>query len=41
MFIHLYELTKIKGETDLNKFATDILDVFEKYGINGHIDWKK
>ena len=41
MFIHLYELTKIKGEKTLNNFAADILDVFEKYGINGHIDWKK
>ena len=41
MFIHLYELTKIKGETILNNFATDILEVFEKYGINGHIDWKE
>ncbi|MCL2039299.1 MAG: hypothetical protein FWG85_02590 [Bacteroidetes bacterium] len=28
MFIHLYELTKIKGETTLNNFATDILKVF-------------
>jgi hypothetical protein len=41
MFIHLYELTKVKGETTLNKFSTDILKVFEKYGINGHIDWKR
>ena len=41
MFIHLYELTKAKGEVTLNKFSADILKVFEKYGINGHIDWKK
>ncbi len=41
MFIHLYELTKAKGEVKLNKFATDILKVFEKYGINGHIEWNK
>ncbi len=41
MFIHLYELTKLKGETTLNKFSAEILKVFEKYGINGHIDWKK
>jgi len=41
MFIHLYELTKIKNETTLNNFASDILDVFEKYGINGHIEWEK
>jgi 5-methylcytosine-specific restriction endonuclease McrA len=41
MFIHLYELTKAKGEVALNKFSADILKVFEKHGINGHIDWKK
>ena len=41
MFIHLYELTKVKGETTLNKFSVDILKTFEKYGINGHIDWEK
>lgn len=41
MFIHLYDLTKAKGEVKLNKFATDILKVFEKYGINGHIEWHK
>lgn len=41
MFIHLYELTKVKGEKELNEFATDILKVFEKHGINGHIEWKE
>ncbi len=41
MFIHLYELTKAKGEVTLNQFSADILSVFEKYGINGHIDWER
>ena len=41
MFINLYELTKRKGEKTLNEFSAVILKVFEKYGINGHIDWKK
>lgn len=41
MFINLYELTKRKGEKTLNEFSAEILKVFEKYGINGHIDWKK
>lgn len=41
MFIHLYELTKVKGKTKLNKFSADVLKVFEKYGINGHIEWEK
>lgn len=41
MFVHLYELTKAKGEVTLNQFSADILNVFEKYGINGHINWEK
>ena len=40
MFIHLYELTKTKGEKELEKFCRDILEVFEKHNINGHIEWK-
>ncbi|MDR0603415.1 MAG: HNH endonuclease [Bacteroidales bacterium] len=41
MFIHLYELTKVKGAKTLNDFSAEILKVFEKYGINGHIEWEK
>ena len=41
MFIHLYELTKAKDEKILNEFSAEILKTFEKYGINGHIEWKK
>ncbi len=41
MFINLYELTKLKGETKLNEFSAEILEVFEKYGINGHINWER
>jgi hypothetical protein len=41
MFIRLYELAKAQSDTDLQKFCTEILNVFEKNNINGHIEWKK
>ncbi|OFX40327.1 MAG: HNH endonuclease [Bacteroidetes bacterium GWA2_32_17] len=41
MFIRLYELAKSVGDTDTQKFCADILEVFEKNNVNGHIEWKK
>ena len=41
MFIRLYELAKIENDELLINFTRDILAVFEKYNINGHIEWKK
>lgn len=41
MFIHLYELSKIEGNKELEKFCIDILDTFERHNINGHIEWDK
>ena len=41
MFIRLYELSKASGDIALTKFCTQILEVFEKNGINGHIEWKR
>jgi hypothetical protein len=41
MFIRLYELAKKQGDKDLVKFTSQILDVFEKNNVNGHIEWKK
>lgn len=41
MFIRLYELSKTIGDTETEKFCADILEVFEKNNINGHIEWKK
>jgi pimeloyl-ACP methyl ester carboxylesterase len=41
MFIHLYELSKKKGEKTLFEFSKEILKIFEKFGINGHIEWNK
>lgn len=41
MFIRLYELSKATGDKKLTKFCSEILEVFEKNGINGHIEWVK
>lgn len=41
MFIRLYELAKVEGNDDLINFCRAILEIYEKYNINGHIKWKK
>lgn len=41
MFIRLYELAKKEGNKELLDFCTQILEVYEKNNINGHIVWKK
>ncbi|MCX6209938.1 MAG: HNH endonuclease [Bacteroidetes bacterium] len=41
MFIRLYELAKIQEDIILQTFCAEILEVFEKNNINGHIEWKK
>ena len=41
MFIRLYELSKKSNDFEIMKFCEEILNVFEKNDINGHIIWKK
>ncbi len=41
MFIRLYELAKKQKDYVLIKFCEDILYIYDKHNINGHIDWKK
>lgn len=41
MFIRLYELAKAENNTELLKFTKEILETYEKNGINGHIVWTK
>ena len=41
MFIRLYEAAKAIGDKETMDFCAQILEVFEKNGINGHIEWKK
>lgn len=39
LFIRLYDLAKVENNQPLLKFCTEILEVFEKNDINGHIEW--
>ena len=39
LFIRLYELSKAEGDEELEKFCSEILKVYEKHNINGHIKW--
>jgi hypothetical protein len=41
MFIRLYELAEQQKDSETMAFCADILETFEKHGINGHIEWKK
>lgn len=41
MFIRLYEKAKSINDTQTMNFCAEILEVFEKNNINGHIEWKK
>ncbi|MBI4685535.1 MAG: HNH endonuclease [Nitrospirae bacterium] len=41
MFIRLYELAKKEKNKELLNFSTQILEVYERNNINGHIDWKR
>ena len=39
MFIQMLETAKQEGETDLVNFIEDVLKVYEKHNMNGHIRW--
>lgn len=41
LFINLYNLAKSQNNRELEKFCAEILEVFEKNNINGHIEWTK
>ncbi|TAE75069.1 MAG: HNH endonuclease [Bacteroidetes bacterium] len=41
MFVNLYEYAKKEGNEEVKQFCEDLLNVFEKHDINGHIEWKK
>ncbi len=41
MFIRLYEAAKIIGDSETMHFCAQILEVFEKNNVNGHIEWKR
>jgi hypothetical protein len=41
MFIRLYELARSESNYELQKFCADILSMYEKHDINGHIVWNR
>jgi len=41
MFIRLYELAEYKKDNKLKIFCAEVLKVYEKNKVNGHIVWKK
>ena len=41
MFIRLYELAKKENNQELLSFCGKILETFDEYQINSHIEWKK
>ncbi|MYC55389.1 MAG: HNH endonuclease [Chloroflexi bacterium] len=41
LFIRLYVLAKRESEEHLKEFAAEVLKVFEKYDINGQIEWER
>lgn len=41
MFIRLLELAKKDKNTELEAFSRDVLELYGKHNINGHIEWVK
>lgn len=41
MFIRLWETSKKIKDQKMEKFCEEILKTYEKFDINGHIEWKK
>lgn len=41
MFVRMYEVAKKQNNKEILKFIEDLLGVYEKHNVNGHIEWKK
>jgi hypothetical protein len=41
MFIRLYELAKSEGNEEIKNFCAQVLEVYEKNNVNGHITWER
>ena len=41
MFIRLYDLAKKEDNGELLEFCGAILETYEKYRINDHIEWNR
>jgi predicted restriction endonuclease len=40
-FIRLYDAAKANNDKEMQSFCAQVLEVYEKNGVNGHIEWKK
>lgn len=41
LFIRLYELAKSEQDHETERFCRRVLEVFEEFDVNGHIEWKR
>ena len=41
IFIRMYEIAKLEENEKLEKFCVDVLEVYDRHGINEYIEWKK
>ena len=41
MFIKFYNLAKKRNSKELTNFFSEILSIYDKHDVNGHIEWKK
>lgn len=41
MFVRMYKVAKKQNNKEVLKFIEDLLGVYEKHNVNGHIEWKK
>lgn len=41
MFIRLYEKSKAEGYKELQEFCAEVLEIYEKHDVNGHIIWER
>ena len=41
LFIRSYEAAKAEEDAEIMDFCTEVLSLYDKYGINDHIEWER
>jgi hypothetical protein len=41
MYMQLYKTAKRENDDEMMRFVAELLEVFERHNINGHIQWKR
>ena len=41
MFIRLYEAAEAEENAEIMDFCTEVLSLYDKHGINDHIEWER